>query len=214
MNDFITECAKNLRKRNCRRCPFSINNNGHNQYCGVLTSDSCENLQRGYVDGKYAFHEGKLVEVVEDGKVAYSKKEIREWFDNGEDISNIILDSSLTDLSWLFQYREDFNQDISNWDVSNVIDMECMFYNAKSFNQDISKWDTSNVVYMQGMFYKAESFNQDLSNWDVSNVMDMELMFYNATSFNQDLSKWDTSNVIHMRGMFDNSGYTFPEPKY
>ena len=38
-----------------------------------------------------------------------------------------------------------FNQDISNWDVSNVTDMNYMFTNAKKFNQDISSWDVNNV---------------------------------------------------------------------
>ena len=42
----------------------------------------------------------------------------------------------------MFRDAEAFNQNISNWDVSNVTDMSFMFYNAKNFNQDISNWDT------------------------------------------------------------------------
>ena len=45
-----------------------------------------------------------------------------------------------------------FNQDISNWDVSNVTDMSCMFYMCKAFNQDISKWDVSNVKNASNTF--------------------------------------------------------------
>ncbi len=95
-----------------------------------------------------------------------------------------------------------FNQDISNWDVSNVADMAEMFRGAESFNQDISIWDVSNVTYMNGMFRGAESFNQDISNWDVSNVSDMNLVFNEASSFNQDISNWDVSNVSNMQEMF------------
>ena len=45
----------------------------------------------------------------------------------------------------MFSWCVAFNQDISNWDVSNVTDMSYMFCNCKVFNQDISKWDVSNV---------------------------------------------------------------------
>jgi surface protein len=124
-------------------------------------------------------------------KIVYSKEEIWEMLDNNEDITNIILDPSLKDLSFLFEDKKDFNQDISGWDVSSVGDMGLMFHRATSFNQDLSKWDVSNVTDMRGMFAGATSFNQDISNWDVSNVRNMYMMFAGATSFNQDLSKWD-----------------------
>ena len=45
-----------------------------------------------------------------------------------------------------------------------------MFYNCKSFNQDISNWDVSNVKNMSEMFIGCGEFNSDISNWNVSNV--------------------------------------------
>ena len=54
--------------------------------------------------------------------------------------------------------------------------MELMFREAKEFNQDISNWDVSNVTDMALMF-DGTSFNKDISNWDVSNVTDMGWMF-------------------------------------
>ena len=35
--------------------------------------------------------------------------------------------------------NNDFNGDISKWDVSNVTNMECMFQGTK-FNGDLSNW--------------------------------------------------------------------------
>jgi surface protein len=43
-----------------------------------------------------------------------------------------------------------------------------MFYNADSFNQDISNWDVSNATNMDVMFAFNNAFNQDLSSWCVS----------------------------------------------
>ena len=110
--------------------------------------------------------------------------------------------SNVTDMGFMFESAEAFNQDIGNWDVSNVTDMSYMFNGAREFNQDIGNWDVSNVTNMLGMFAGTRAFNKDIGNWDVSNVINMGEMFSNATAFNQDIGNWDVSNVTNMLGMF------------
>ena len=134
--------------------------------------------------------------------------------------------SNVNYMSYMFGYATVFNQDISSWNVSNVLSTSGMF-SRSNFNQDISGWDvskvvnmsdmfkfstqfnnggqplnwgnkTGNVQQMQSIFYGANSFNQDISGWDVSKVVTMEFMFYNATSFNIDISSWDISSVLSM----------------
>ena len=54
--------------------------------------------------------------------------------------------------------------------------MSEMFRQVTSFNQDISNWDVSNVTNMNSMFYDASSFNQTLS-WTIPDGTDTTNMF-------------------------------------
>jgi len=108
----------------------------------------------------------------------------------------------VTDMSFMFAGAENFNYNLSNWDVSNVTYMTGIFQSATTFNGDISQWEVSNVINMRGMFNSARSFNQDISSWDVSNVTDMSFLFGVASNFNQDISSWNVSNATNMSQMF------------
>ena len=108
--------------------------------------------------------------------------------------------SNVVSIDTMFEYTE-FNQDISAWDVSNVKDISALFGGNTTFNQDISAWDVSNVTNMRAMFATATSFNQDISAWDVSNVYSMQNMFQEAVAFNQDIGVWDMSSVTDISNM-------------
>jgi len=111
----------------------------------------------------------------------------------------------------IFEYAENFNQPLDNWDVSNVSDFLQVFRYASSFDQNINSWNMTNATRLQGMFDNAISFNQPLDNWDVSNVDNMAVMFENANTFNQPLDSWDVSNVDRMDGMFEDA-VSFDQP--
>ncbi|MBT7903508.1 BspA family leucine-rich repeat surface protein [Candidatus Woesearchaeota archaeon] len=113
------------------------------------------------------------------------------------------LSENITTLQSIFS-SSSFNQDVSNWNVSNVITMSESFSNSP-FNQNIDNWDVSNVKDMSLMFNYAQDFNQNLSNWNVSNVLDMRNMFSGAFDFNGNITDWDVSNVINMNSMFNNA---------
>jgi len=52
-----------------------------------------------------------------------------------------------------------------------------MFYECNNFNQDISGWNVSNVENMDLMFCGCRNFNQDLSQWKVNKVVNHISMF-------------------------------------
>ena len=110
--------------------------------------------------------------------------------------------SKVTNMSSLFEKKNDFNDNINDWDVSNVTDMRGMFDAATSFNQPLDKWNVSNVTAMYHIFRNASSFNQSVNNWDVSKITDMSYMFQGATSFNQPLNNWNVSNVTTLNNTF------------
>ena len=91
---------------------------------------------------------------------------------------NFIDTSKITDMSNLFMNCE-YDIDVSNWDVSNVINMGCTFYNCNMFTgKGLENWDVSNVKDMSYMFTVCENFKgKGLENWDVSKVEDMKYMF-------------------------------------
>ncbi len=118
---------------------------------------------------------------------------------NNWDVSNIQWMNSM------FRNTEQFNGNISGWNVTGAIDMQRMFRNAAAFDQDLNDWQTENVENMERMFQDAVSFNGNISTWDVSSVTEMFGMFWGASSFDQDLSGWDVSGVTTMRRMFQDA---------
>jgi len=122
--------------------------------------------------------------------------------EGGDGIRNLDVSNLTGSMKFMFEGAQNFNEDISTWDVSGVTNMYQMFYKAASFNQDIGDWNTSSVRDMESMFRDAQNFNGDISTWDVSSVGTMHRMFYKAASFNQDIGDWNTSSVSNMSYMF------------
>jgi surface protein len=108
----------------------------------------------------------------------------------------------------MFQQASSFNDDLDQWNTSNVTNMSLMFLGASAFNGNIATWDTGNVSNMYLTFNGALAFNQPIGNWNVSNVTTMAETFYYTPSFNQDLDNWDTGNVTSMAWMFANTSTT------
>ena len=117
----------------------------------------------------------------------------------------------MTSMVQMFISADDFDQPLSNWDVSNVTQMSAMFSNASSFNKDISSWNVSNVIKMDNIFQYATSFNQPLNNWNTSSAITIDRIFNNAIAFNQPIDNWNVSNVTSMTESFSGAS-SFNQP--
>ena len=52
----------------------------------------------------------------------------------------------ITDMSHLFECSKRKNfEGLENWNISNVTDISYMFLSCENFNNNINNWDTSNV---------------------------------------------------------------------
>jgi surface protein len=114
--------------------------------------------------------------------------------------------SNVISMSQMFE-ESTFNQNISNWDVRNLTDMYAMFKDNSAFNHPIGDWNVGSVNKMGRMFENNSAFNQPINNWDVASVDEMWYMFFNASNFNQPLGNWNVSGVNNMYSMFSGSSF-------
>jgi len=119
--------------------------------------------------------------------------------------------------NFAYMFRDNFGSfnnggspSISGWTTSSATNMTNMFWSATAFNQPIGAWDVSNVTNFEGMFLNATTFNQPIGTWDVSSGTNFGGMFAIASNFNQNISGWDMSSATNVSGMFSSSSFNQP----
>ena len=172
--------------------------------------DGCSNLELTTTDALDLSNVITLRESFQNCSSIGTQGNIGSW-----DVSNI------SRIRNCFNGCSNFDQDLSNWDVSSIgsdgnDETNGLFSSCTSFNNGgspgISGWNTTNWSGSNGMnsmFQNAQSFNQDLSNWDVSSVTSMNSMFQGNTAFNNSgqtgIYNWDVSSCTNFAEMFDNA---------
>ncbi len=117
----------------------------------------------------------------------------------------------VTDISNLLNGCSSFDQELTNWDVSNVTNAAGLFLNCSSFTNGgvnglgvgLDTWDVSNVTNATNMMRRAGNNTVDwyLESWNTSNFTSIAACF-EGTSGNPHITTWDVSNVTAMNSLF------------
>lgn len=147
-----------------------------------------------------------LRQVLSWGSVGLTSLECALAFRYNIDTVPTSIPETVTTIDRMFDTAYYFDQDLSNWDTSNVTSMNEVFRNTDFTNEGQPLlWETHNVQHMKGMFQFAQKFNAEISAWNTGSVTDMSHMFEGATTFNANISGWNTGNVTDMSGMFSSA---------
>jgi surface protein len=117
----------------------------------------------------------------------------------------------------LLRNNTSFNQDLSNWDVSNCVNFSSAFFSCASFANagtggvgvGLDSWDVSSGENFSNMF-RSCPFPHTLESWNVSSATSMSAMFRQTASFPQTMfANWNVGNVKNFSYMFEGqiSGY-------
>jgi surface protein len=110
--------------------------------------------------------------------------------------------SNVTNMSRMFFNCNNLSQSLT-FNCNRVTNMSSMFSNCRNFNKTLNLTNTSNVTNMSFMFDGCFEFNQPLDTFYTSKATATNAMFRYCRKFNQPLTTFNTSNVTNMNAMFN-----------
>ena len=104
-----------------------------------------------------------------------------------------------------------FNEDLKNWNTTNVTNMKYMFSGAKNFNSDITKKIHMPYGDLDNTLIEFSNEEGTHTAWDLSSVQDFSYMFSGCESFNTNITTWqfdlnaDLTNIFENATLFNNT---------
>jgi hypothetical protein len=119
---------------------------------------------------------------------------------------------NVTNANSMFNNASAFNNggssSIGNWNTSNLGNQGInQMFRSTAFNQDIGNWDISNVVGSNANIFRSTPFNQYLGNWQLNTALtSLAFMFYQSgmstENYTDTLVAW-ANQVITNGGPFN-----------
>ena len=106
-----------------------------------------------------------------------------------------------TSLASFFSGCSSLNENINNWDVSNVTNMASMFESCSSFNQSLNNWNFAKCVLVSRMFAGCNTFNQPI-NFSLPLCQDISEILQSCTNYNSSVIITNLNNCIAAVGAF------------
>ncbi|CAH0447825.1 hypothetical protein SM033_00001 [Vibrio phage vB_VpaM_sm033] len=130
---------------------------------------------------------------------SFFRSENNPVFASNWDLTNI------TSIDSIFFFSDAANASgVETWtNTGNLVSMRYAFNGNSSLNQDLSNFDTSNVQDFFSTFSGCSAFTgTGLSSWDVGSASTMASMFNGCINFNEDLSLWNVINCNNFDSTF------------
>lgn len=139
--------------------------------------------------------------IATDDNIEELVREAIRNYGTGVDL-NYIDTSAVTKMNSLFD-QEDFEGDVSQWDVSSVTNMEYMFYKCEHFNCDLTRWEPKSLRDAHCMFkYCYEFKGLGLKTWKVPELKEAYSMFEECSNLDFDTTKWKPVKLRQSQRMF------------
>ena len=112
----------------------------------------------------------------------------------------------------LFMITNNFNQDLSEWNVSNAINLELMFHYSRSFNQNLGTWVflpnaiIDNMLGSSGI--KCKAYSATIISWSNNPLMPNNKKLISTNMF-YDQSAVDARNIL-----VNNKGWIIQNDNY
>ena len=99
--------------------------------------------------------------------------------------------------------------------LCTVRDMSAAFKDKNNFNEDITRWNVTNVTNMQEMFKNAAIFNKDITVWSpnraafkaIDSVLSIQSMFFGATEMEKTFKTREGWGFSPLMSFFSTPGF-------
>lgn len=172
---------------------FQYNGTNFNLLSNTGLNINPEALWNGKFYGANGIQNGTLSQITN-----LNLQQLKDRVNLYSNISNLALDESINNASFLFQYKYNITN-VPNINTSNVTDMRSMFEYCNNL-ATVPNFDTSNVTTMESLFYGCSNLT-NVPNFNTSNVTSMYGTFSGCNNLTS-IPNFNTSKVTLMTQMF------------